>query len=216
LRANAGNGGGRILVVDDDPAFRELVSVLCSHAGYGCLEAETREEALASASENRPDVVLLDVKLGGTSGYQICRDLREEFGEQLPIIFVSGSRTDASDRVAGLLLGADDYVTKPIEPEELLARVGRAVTRSTSAARGAPNGAGKRLTPREHDVLDLLAQGFGTEAISDRLFISPKTVSTHVQRILAKLGVHSRAEAVAFAYREGLVDDVSAQALFAL
>jgi len=203
------NCGRSILIVDDDPDFRELVSVLCGRSGYSCVEAESRADALAAASLKRPDVVLLDVMLAGTSGYQICRELREEFGERLPIIFLSGARTTASDRVAGLLLGADDYVTKPIEPEELLARVQRAIVRSSLDDRQ-PDGAAARLTPRERDVLRLLADGLDTEPISKRLYISPKTVGTHVQRILIKLDVHSRAAAVAFAYREGLVEDVSA------
>jgi DNA-binding NarL/FixJ family response regulator len=203
------NRGRSILIVDDDPDFRELVSVLCSRVGYSCVEAESRSDALAAASLERPDVVLLDVMLAGTSGYQICRELREEFGEQLPIIFLSGARTAASDRVAGLLLGADDYLTKPIDPEELLARVQRAIARSTPD-NPQFSGAAARLTPRERDVLTLLADGLDTEGISKRLYISPKTVGTHVQRILMKLDVHSRAAAVAFAYREGLVEDVSA------
>jgi DNA-binding NarL/FixJ family response regulator len=204
---------GSILIVDDDPGFRELVSVLCERAGYACVEAESREDTLAAARSERPDVVLLDVKLGGTSGYQICRDLRDEFGDELPIIFVSGARAETSDRVAGLLIGGDDYLAKPVDPDELLARLGRAVSRSASSERGSLNGAAGQLTPRELEILTLLAQGLRTEAISGRLHISPKTVSTHVQRILAKLGVHSRAEAVAFAYREGLVEDVVAHTL---
>ena len=80
------NCGRSILIVDDDPDFRELVSVLCGRSGYSCVEAESRADALAAASLKRPDVVLLDVMLAGTSGYQICRELREEFGERLPII----------------------------------------------------------------------------------------------------------------------------------
>jgi DNA-binding NarL/FixJ family response regulator len=207
------NTCGSILIVDDDPDFRDLVSVLCRRAGYVCVDAETGEAALEAARAERPDLVLLDVMLGRTSGYQVCRELRDQFGEQLPIIFLSGARTDASDRVAGLLLGGDDYITKPIEPEELLARVRRAVARSTSRDHDMPHGAGARLTAREREVLRLLSEGLGTEEISDHLYISPKTVSTHVQRILAKLGLHSRAEAVAFAYREGLVEDVAAHAL---
>ena len=129
---------GSVLIVDDDPGFRELVSVLCQRAGYACREAETGEDALVSAIDQRPDVVILDVKLGNQTGYQVCRELRQQFGEQLSIILVSGARTDASDRVAGLLLGADDYITKPFDAEELVARVGRAVARSVSSTRSQP------------------------------------------------------------------------------
>jgi DNA-binding NarL/FixJ family response regulator len=139
------------------------------------------------------------------TGYAVCRELREEYGEALPIIFVTGERTEAGDRVAGLLLGADDYVVKPFDSDELLARVRRLLVRADRAAWG--NGEQRRnsngLTEREHEILMLLANGAGQKAIAAELVLSPKTVATHIQRILAKLGVHSRAEAVAVAHREG-------------
>jgi DNA-binding NarL/FixJ family response regulator len=207
---------GSILIVDDDQPFRELVSLSLARAGYSSVEAATGEEALAAARRERPDAVLLDIQLEGMSGYAICRELRDQFGEQLPIIFLSGARTEPSDLVAGLLIGADDYMTKPLDPDELLARLKRAVTRSAAGERSSNDPMTEtvsRLTPRERDVLGLLAEGLGTGAIAEKLYISPKTVGTHVQRILAKLDMHSRAEAVAFAYREGLVEDVSAHTL---
>jgi two-component system OmpR family response regulator len=132
------NRGRSILIVDDDPDFRELVSVLCGRVGYSCVEAESRSDALAAASLERPDVVLLDVMLAGTSGYQICRELREEFGEQLPIIFLSGARTAASDRVAGLLLGADDYLTKPIDRARLESWLRRVAQRKVGGGQAEP------------------------------------------------------------------------------
>ena len=210
------NSSGLILIVDDDPAFRDLMSVLCEEAGYTCAEATTAEEALAIAREDRPDLVLLDVSLGATSGFALCRELRDRYGEQLAIIFISGARTGHSDRVAGLLLGGDDYLEKPVDNDELLARIRRAVARVAPAARrnGSARAAAAGLTLREKQILALLASGHGTRAIANELVISPKTVATHVQRILTKLGVHSRSEAVAFAYREGLVDDATAH-LFA-
>jgi DNA-binding NarL/FixJ family response regulator len=208
---------GPVLVVDDDLSFSEMVSVLLERAGYTSVRAANGEQALAAARRERPAAVLLDVQIEGTSGYAICRDLRDKFGEQLPIIFVSGTRTEPSDRVAGLLIGADDYLAKPLDPDDLLARVRRAVSRSIAGDERAANGRGSEavsaLTPRERDVLTLLAEGLATGAIAEKLFISPKTVGTHVQRILAKLGMHTRAEAVAFAYREGLISDVSGHAL---
>jgi DNA-binding NarL/FixJ family response regulator len=204
-----------ILIVDDDRAFRALMATVCARAGYSCVEAGTAEEALSAARTERPDVVLLDVCLRASSGFALCRDLRERFGEQLPIIFLSGVRIEQSDRIAGLLLGGDDYLEKPVDQEELLARMRRALARATPAARanGTSLAAAAGLTGRESEILALLASGHGTAAIANELVISPKTVATHVQRILAKLDVHSRSEAVAFAYREGLVDDVSAHLL---
>ena len=197
---------GTILIVDDDANYRALVSSILGRVGYATREAASGKEALSSVRSERPSCVLLDVLLPGVTGYAVCRELRDEYGEALPIIFVTGERTDPGDRVAGLLLGADDYVLKPFDPDELLARLRRLLVRSELAARG--NGELRRnafgLTKRERDILMLLADGAGQKAIAADLVLSPKTVATHIQRILAKLGAHSRAEAVAVAHREGL------------
>jgi len=205
---------GTVLVVDDDEPFRILVSSALRSAGFLVREAESGPEAIEAARAAPPDLVLTDVDLPGLNGYELCRELRDEFGEDLPIAFVTGARTESLDRVAGLLLGADDYLVKPIDPAELVARARRlARRRRGDTAAPTPNGGTERLTVREREVLELLALGRNTNAIAAELFISPKTVSTHLQRILAKLGVHSRAEAVAVAYREGLLADVTAHLL---
>jgi DNA-binding NarL/FixJ family response regulator len=204
--------GQPILVVDDVANFRELVATLLRQAGHRVQEASSAQEALELADCEQPALVLLDVVLPEVSGYELCRTLRDRFGETLPIIFVSGTRTEPLDSVAGLLVGADDYIVKPFVPEELIARVRRAITRS--AELNSANGSGGAgLTPREREVLGLLADGLSQTEIAQKLVISPKTVATHIQRILAKLDVHSRAEAVARAYRLGLVEDVTAHIL---
>lgn len=195
-----------ILVVDDDEGFLAFVTDLLERAGLSSRRVTRGSEALAVARDQRPALVILDVKLPDLSGYEVCRSLRDEFGEDLPIFFVSGERTDAYDRTAGLLVGADDYIMKPFEADELLARIRRATARSTS--RDAPPASAPPfdLTSRESEVLRLIAAGLGSHAIAQRLVISRKTVSSHVQNVLGKLGVHSRGEAVALAYRERLVD----------
>ena len=197
---------GSILIVDDDANYRAFVSTMLGRVGYGTREASSGEEALNSVRRERPSCVLLDVLLPGVTGYEVCRELRDEYGEALPIIFVTGERTEPGDRVAGLLLGADDYVVKPFDPDELLARVRRSIVRSQldGRRRGDHVRALFGLTDRERDIVMRLADGMGQKAIAAELVISPKTVATHIQRILAKLGVHSRAEAVAVAHREGL------------
>src|SRR5947199_241905 len=83
--------------------------------------------SFAAARTARPAVVLLDISLPDVSGFEVCRELRDEFGDDLPIIFVSGERVEAVDRAVGLLLGADDYVVKPFDLDELLARVRRSI-----------------------------------------------------------------------------------------
>ena len=123
----------------------------------------------------------------------------------MPIVFVSGARTESYDRVAGLLLGADDYIVKPYAPDELLARVRHLVRRSQSVASPVTGS----LTKREREVLRLLADGLRQDEIAEQLFISRKTVSTHVSNILRKLGVRTQTQAVALAFRDEFTDIVS-------
>ena len=198
---------GNALVADEDAQFRQSVSRRLSRIGYTVEEVSTGEEALVAARRRRPDVAILDVKLPETSGYQVCRVLREQYGDDIAIIFVSGERTEAFDRVGGLLIGADDYVVKPLDADELAVRVRKVVARHRP---GAPAGSTRNgsygLTKREREVLSLLAGGLPQQEIGRTLVISPKTVSTHIQHILAKLGVHSRAEAVAMAHQQRLTE----------
>lgn len=198
-----------VLVVDDDAAFREHVRIVLEDAGYGVLESGTAEDALRIARDEQPPLAVLDVHLPGLSGYEVCRALREELGQRIGIIFLSGSKVETIDRAAGLTLGADDYILKPFEPEELVARMRallRRVAPETDASLSSGGSAAFDLTPRELEVLRLLADGLDQDEIAQRLFITPKTVATHIEHILGKLGVRSRAQAVALAYRAELVN----------
>lgn len=197
-----------MLVVDGDSDYRTFVTDALSRAGYESHEVTTGEEAIDFARTQRPAAVILDVTLPDATGYEICRELREEHGEHLPIVFVSGERSESADRVVGLLIGGDDYLVKPIDPDELTARLRRLITTRSSAqsSEAAPSeDRFSMLTSREREVLSLLAKGLNQEDIARELDISPATVGTHIQRVLGKLGIHSRTQAVALAYREGLV-----------
>jgi two-component system nitrate/nitrite response regulator NarL len=203
----------RILIVDDDRHSRALISRVLRRVGYTTHEVETGEEALAVAKRERPALVVLEVLLSGVSGFEVCRELKDEFGEALPIVFVSGTRTEPGDRVAGLLVGGDDYLVKPFDPNELLARVRRLLPAPLAGGDTA-----RKLTRRELEVLLLLVEGLSQPEIAEKLFISPKTVGKHIEHILAKLGVHNRAQAVALAVREELIEthpapDVTASSL---
>jgi DNA-binding NarL/FixJ family response regulator len=202
-----------VLIVDNDPPFRAFVRDLLERAGFDVVEAEDGEAALEAASGRKPELVLLDVCLPRASGYEVCRELRDRFGDSLGIIFLSGKRIESLDRISGLLLGADDYVVKPFDPDELLARV-RTVVRRVSRPHQTSNGNGHKagspaadaeLTPRELEVLQLLAEGLTQTQIARQLVISPRTVGTHIQNLLGKLDVHSRAQAVALAHRMDFV-----------
>jgi DNA-binding NarL/FixJ family response regulator len=195
------SGTRTILIADHEVETRTLVAGVLRKAGYDVVEADRGDDVVDAARREPPRLVILEVTLPVLSGYEVCHQLRQEFGEGLPIIFVSGERTEPFDRVAGILIGADDYVVKPFAPDELLARVRRLVR---SRAPVAPRVALK-LTGRETEVLQLLAEGLEQEEIAGQLFITRRTVGTHIENITRKLGVRSRAQAVALAYREDLV-----------
>jgi two-component system, OmpR family, response regulator len=132
----------RVLVVDDDQDVRDLLATYLSSQGLHVFEAVTEAALLASATENKPDVILLDVNLGAEDGFAIARRLRSHWHGGL--LMVTG-RGDTIDRVVGLEIGADDYVTKPFELRELLARI-RSVSRRLLTANPAA------LTPSETTV----------------------------------------------------------------
>ena len=192
-----------VLIVDDDEDLRATIATMLADAGYPTRQADCGVEALRIARLEPPALVLLDVNLPGMCGYEVYRLLRDELGDQFPIVFISGERTASFDRVGGLLLGANDYMVKPFAEDELLARVHNLLGhRHVPAARAIA----ARLTRREFEVLRLLAAGRGPDEIARLLVISPKTVGTHVERIYVKLGVQTRAQAVAVAYRDALLD----------
>jgi DNA-binding NarL/FixJ family response regulator len=197
------DAGGGILVVDDDEGFRSFVGDLFEGIGYSTRRLESGADVFGAVDDELPVAIVLDIQLPGLNGYEICRELRKRYGDSIAIVFISGERTEPLDRAGGLLIGADDYLVKPVDPGELIARVIRLVDRMTSNGEPASlNGKLESLTQRENEVLDLLAEGLTQEEIADRLVISPKTAATHIQRILSKLGVRSRAQAVALVLRE--------------
>jgi DNA-binding NarL/FixJ family response regulator len=187
-----------VLIADADDEARAKLAAMLDAAGFTVHEASSGDEAIAVAREHRLALAILEIPLPVLSGYEVCRSLKAEHGSALPVLFLSGERTESYDRVAGLLIGGDDYVTKPFAADEVLARVRRLLVDSrplSASVRGA-------LTPRESEVLRLLARGLSQLEIAQRLEIKPKTVGTHIEHLMQKLGVHSRAQAVALALNE--------------
>jgi DNA-binding NarL/FixJ family response regulator len=203
LRSNCG-----ILIVDDDASFATLVETVLAEDGYRCSTEASGEAALAAALREQPRIVLIDVHLPEMSGYDVARRLRELYGRSLGIIFISGVRTESYDQIAGLDLGGDDYLIKPLDPGELVARV-RSLARRldplepAAAAREQPE---RPLTAREAEVLALVAEGLSQKQVAQKLSISRKTVGTHMSHIFEKLRVHSQGQAVAAAYRLHVLD----------
>lgn len=118
----------RLLVVDDEPNIRDLLATSLRFAGFEVLTAATGNEAIREATENQPDLIVLDVMLPDMDGFTVTRRLRDR-GEEYPILFLT-ARDETKDKVAGLTVGGDDYVTKPFSLEEVVARI-RAVLRRT-------------------------------------------------------------------------------------
>jgi DNA-binding NarL/FixJ family response regulator len=194
-----GGNCGPILVVDDDDVLLTGVSELLREAGHAVRATSSSEEAVHMIEAEEPALAIFDVCLPGLSGYELCRRLHNRHGNAVPVLFISGERTEAVDRVAGLRLGGDDYLVKPFAPDELLARVASLLRRREHPSR-APT-----LTPREQEVLELLARGLQNAEIARHLVISPKTVGTHIAHIYEKLGARSRVEALTAGQRHELI-----------
>ncbi len=198
-----------VLIVDDDGSARTLLARVLRGAGYKVVQADSGDGALALARSTTPSALILEVQLPVISGYEVCHALKAERGNDLPVLFLSGERSQSCDRIAGLLLGADDFLSKPFAAGEILARLSKVIRRSRSTAPGLA----RRLTKRELEVLELMGEGLRHEEIGRRLFISPKTVATHVEHILSKLDVRSKTQAIALAFREEILRPTPPSAL---
>lgn len=192
---------GSVLVADHDSISRGEIIDALRVAGFAVCEADNGGDALALARSMPPAAAVLDPMLPGLSGYEVCRRLKDDRGDGVAVVFVSGERTESCDRVAGLLVGADDYLVKPVAADELVTRVRALIARANrSASSDDTLGALDEFTAREREILQRLGRGLGQDQIAAQLFISPKTVANHMDHVLKKLGVHSRAQAVAAAY----------------
>jgi len=204
--------GGTILVVDDEPNIADLVELYLRKEGFRVLKAGSGEDGLAAARRERPRLVVLDVGLPGIDGLEVCRRLRSE--SPVPVIFLT-ARDGEIDRVLGLEMGGDDYLTKPFSPRELVARV-KAVLRRSDAAAPTPEilqageatiDLGRRevrtgdrvvdLTGREFELLRYLAERRGLALSRQQIldgvwghgwYGDPRTVDVHVAQVRKKLG----------------------------
>jgi DNA-binding NarL/FixJ family response regulator len=211
----------RVMLVDDHALVRSAVRQAITASDVEMVgEAASAEEALALAPVLRPDVLLLDIDLPGMNGVQLVQELAPRLPQtKIVMLTVSSSERDLIEAVAR---GAAGYLTKDLSPEALLRSIrgtqrgelamsrrfaGRALRHFADAARRGRVTAGGEgellsLSPRENDVLAMLADGLTDREIAQALTISPRTVETHVSNILHKLGVRNRAEA-AQRYRHG-------------
>lgn len=224
----------KVLVVDDDSILRTVLKHTLEQQGYQVQAVHSGKDALAAFEQNIPDIIVSDVSMPEMDGFEFCRLLRSQpSGQLIPFIFLS-AKTDLDHRIQGHSSGADDYLTKPFEMKELLAKIEALLERSRrvhseivhliqqlvnsnssthlSPQPTLPNTENNHnnykpdplpLTPAEERVFWEVIQGFTNKQISELLYISPRTVQTHLSNILNKLNLENRTQLVRFAYEQG-------------
>ena len=210
--SNGGAGGPQLLLVEDEESIGSLVSAYLQQSGYRVAWVRSGEDALEGLDRLRPHMVILDIGLPGQDGFDVCRGIRAR--SQVPILMLT-ARDEEVDRVTGLEVGADDYVTKPFSPRELAARIKAVLRRSGPALRMADKlelgdvvldpqarevtvaGEPVELTGKEFDLLAYLAQNAGIVVSRDQLLDrvwgmtyagGTRTVDVHVAQLRRKLG----------------------------
>ncbi|WP_219644531.1 response regulator transcription factor [Cohnella sp. CFH 77786] len=191
-----------VLLVEDDDHIRAIVAGYLENERFRVLEAVSGRTALQIMDRESPDLILLDILLPDMSGFEVCEEIR--ISNDVPIVIMSG-RMDADDIILGFELGADDYITKPFDPQVLVMRVKARLLRNRMAAcTGAAETTGEPavryaglLTSREAEIVTLMERGFTNEEIAQQLSLTVGTVKWFNSQIFAKLGVKSRMQAVA-------------------
>lgn len=212
----------RVLLVDDQALVRRGFRMILEleHDLEICGEAQDGAEALSVAAEVRPDVVLMDLRMPGMDGMEATRRLLAVPGQQARVLVLTTFDEDENVYTA-LGSGASGFLLKDVEPEDLAhavrvvargdALLGPSVTRrliDRHVSRADPSRASDvdaSLSPREREIFRMLARGSSNAEIAERLFLSPATVKTHVQRVLGKLDLRDRVQAVILAYEAGVV-----------
>jgi DNA-binding response OmpR family regulator len=218
----------RILLVDDDANLLRVLNRYLTKQGYVVQAASSVQEALRLFEQEPPDLIVSDVNLPEVNGLEFCKQVRRRRrGELLPFIFLSGCGA-IDDRLAGLRVGADDYLPKPFEPRELVARIEAMLERArrtqaemlrllqepsalntvqqprptTMRATEVHN---LPLSPAERRVFDEIVAGMTNRQIAEKHYLSIRTVQSHVASILRKLTLERRSEIIRFAFEHNLV-----------
>jgi two-component system nitrate/nitrite response regulator NarL len=212
----------RVLVVDDHELFRTGLRSLLEEEGFEVADAPNGQAGLAAVPSFEPDVILMDLNMPDMSGVEATARVMEA-SPDVPVLMLTINR-DAERVVEAVRAGAAGYLFKDAELDDIVAGIRAAAAGQpvlTPAATGAvmdevrrgkpqraePRPTARELTPREREVLSLMARGCENAEIGQRLYVSPSTVKHHVSHVLDKLGVENRLQAAAFAIRNGLADD---------
>jgi DNA-binding NarL/FixJ family response regulator len=212
----------RLLVVDDEPKLLRAVAITLGKEGYDVTTARSGAEALVRINESLPDLIVSDIRMPGLDGYELARSLRSHPRTALvPIVFLT-AKDERRDRIAGHRSGVDAYLTKPFDPEELLAvvhnilvrveRTSSELARLVNTARGAgapPPTAGiddPEFTDAENRVARLVATGLSNKEIAAELGVSVRTVEGHISNVLSKKGWSNRVEIARHLLSRGATD----------
>lgn len=194
----------QLLLIDDDPNLILLVKDYLEFRGYKVVTAENGREALDVLEKMTPDMIICDVMMPEMDGYTFVKQVRENPDtEWIPILFLS-AKGQSQDRVKGLNTGADVYMVKPFEPEELVAQVESSLKQASRLIKQQAKGTGSvptiqvpfdvELTPTELRVVQFVARGMANREIADELKVSQRTIESHVSNMLGKTGLHNRTE----------------------
>lgn len=207
MKENLEQQPAKLLLIDDDPNLILLVQDYLDFQGYQVATADNGKEALEQLEEEIPDLIICDIMMPEMDGYELVEKIREDSRiSWIPVIFLS-AKGQSTDRVKGLNTGADVYLIKPFEPEELVAQVesslrqaNRFLERTQSSGNFAEEGEkievpeGVSLTRTETKVVQLVAQGLANREIAEKLNVSQRTVESHVSNMLNKTRLHNRTE----------------------
>lgn len=205
----------RLLLIDDDPNLILLVKDYLEFRGYEVITAENGREALEVLESETPDMIICDVMMPEMDGYQLVSTIRQDPKTSwIPVLFLS-AKGQSQDRVKGLNIGADVYMVKPFEPEELVAQVESSLKQASRLiqhkdAKGGENAPkiqvpfDVELTPTELRVVQFVARGMANREIAEELNVSQRTIESHVSNMLGKTGLHNRTELARWAIENSM------------
>ena len=194
----------KLLLIDDDPNLILLVKDYLEFRGYQVFTATNGREGLKIVGQELPNMIICDVMMPEMDGYAFIQEIRQNpYTDWIPVMFLS-AKGQSQDRVKGLNIGADVYMVKPFEPEELVAQVEstlkqahRLMGHSHKKTEDSPRiqvPINVELTPTETRVVGLVAQGMSNREIAQQLQVSQRTIESHVSNMLNKTGLHNRTE----------------------
>ncbi|MBV5259620.1 response regulator transcription factor [Synechococcus moorigangaii CMS01] len=206
--------GATLLLLDDDPNLILLVRDYLEFRGYNILTAANGQEGLQILTETIPDLIICDVMMPEMDGYAFIQNVRQNAAARwVPVIFLS-AKSQTQDRIRGLSQGADVYLVKPFEPEELIAQVESSLSQARRFLEHSgvglknttfPVPSHVELTPTETKVVGFVSQGLSNREIAEKLNVSQRTVESHVSNMLNKTSLSNRTELARWAMDSGLV-----------